>query len=364
MDKNTALQAACNMCDTIMRKFPDAILPPEASFHYHAGVFLSGMLRCYLLTGNEKYFNYIKAWADSNIDENGEIPSQNKEHLDDLQAGNLLFLLYDKTKDIRYRKALDSLPPLLKSWRKNAEGGFWHKDFRVNQMWLDGLYMAGPLAVRYGAQTGDDEYLSIMCKQAMLMKKHMKDEKTGLYYHAWDEDKAEDWANPVTGTAPEFWGRADGWYCTALLDMLDFIPETNPVYQKFAATAADLLRALVRVQDPEDGRWFQVLDKGGCKGNWHENSCSCLFVYCLLKAISKNILSKEYLRYAEKGFDAVLRSLKYSGDDIILDDICQGTSVGNYEYYCNRPRGQNDLHGAGAFILMCTQAAITLDAKS
>ena len=30
------------------------------------------------------------------------------------------------------------------------EGGFWHKAWYRNQMWLDGLYMAGPFCAEYG----------------------------------------------------------------------------------------------------------------------------------------------------------------------------------------------------------------------
>ncbi len=32
-----------------------------------------------------------------------------------------------------------------------------------------------------------------------------------------------------------------------------------------------------------------------------------------------------------------------------------GTCVGDYAFYCARPTSENDLHGAGAFILMCTE---------
>ena len=39
----TALYYAKKSCDTMMRKFKAPELPPVAKFHYHQGVFLSGM---------------------------------------------------------------------------------------------------------------------------------------------------------------------------------------------------------------------------------------------------------------------------------------------------------------------------------
>ena len=34
-------------------------------------------------------------------------------------------------------------------------------------------------------------------------------------------------------------------------------------------------------------------------------------------------------------------------------DVCVGTGVGTYDFYCGRPCSVNDLHGVGAFLLMC-----------
>lgn len=59
-------------CETMMRKFAAQDLPPKGHFHYHQGVFLSGVYQTYRLCGDERYFQYIKDWVDSIIDENGK----------------------------------------------------------------------------------------------------------------------------------------------------------------------------------------------------------------------------------------------------------------------------------------------------
>jgi unsaturated rhamnogalacturonyl hydrolase len=118
----------------------------------------------------------------------------------------------------------------------------------------------------------------------------------------------------------------------------------------------NLLTALCRWQS-EDGRWYQVTDKGGQPGNWLENSCTCLYVAALCKAVRKGILGTEYLAAAKRGYDGVVASLGFEGDDVLIGQVCIGTCVGDYRHYCGRPVSVNDLHGVGAFLLMCVQAA-------
>ena len=89
----TPLAFATLACDTMMRKFEAEQLPPVGHFHYHQGVFLSGVYRTYLLTGDEKYFDYIKRWVDSNLDAVGNIKGFNPGQLDDLQPAIHLFPL-------------------------------------------------------------------------------------------------------------------------------------------------------------------------------------------------------------------------------------------------------------------------------
>lgn len=67
-------------------------------------------------------------------------------------------------------------------------------------------------------------------------------------------------------------------------------------------------------------------------------------------------MEDKYLAFARKGLDGVIHSLKWAGDDLIVGGVCIGTGVGSYQYYCDRPTSENDLHGVGAFLIMCTEA--------
>lgn len=101
-------------------------------------------MKLYEATGNEAYFDYVKNYADSLIDEYGNLLFR-RDELDAIQAGLILFPLYERTKEKRYVLAAEKLRGLYRTLNRTSEGGFWHKDNYAYQMWLDGLYMGGPL---------------------------------------------------------------------------------------------------------------------------------------------------------------------------------------------------------------------------
>ena len=345
--------------ETMMRKFDAAELPPKGRFHYHQGVFLSGVYQNYKLCGDERYYQYMKDWVDSCMDGDGRFFLMDEGQLDDMQPGILLFPLLERTGSQKYKNALDYLLSLMKDFPRNAEGGFWHKTSCKEQMWLDGLYMAGPLAAQYGASFDRSEFFDICVEQALLMEKKTRDPETGLWYHAWDCAREQKWADPQTGLSHEFWGRSIGWVPVAILDELDFLPKEHAGYDELRRLVSELLTAVCRYQS-EEGRWYQVVDKGNEEGNWLETSCSCLFVAAICKAVRAGILPQSFMEQAKKGYEAVIRSLKWEGEDLLVGDVCVGTGVGDYKHYCDRPTSVNDLHGVGAFLIMCAQVQQSL----
>ena len=346
------------LCNTMMKKDKPEDLYPKGRFYYQPGVFLSGMYATYQLCGDEKYYRYVKTWVDSIIDPEGQISSYTGEELDDAMAGILLYPLLDRTGDERYRKALDILIKMIKEFPRNKEGGFWHMLKYPNQMWLDGLYMAGPICAEYGARFGEPQLWEECAHQALLMREKTEDKGTGLWYHAWDSSGKAVWANTPNQCSREFWGRSIGWVPVGILNELDFIPEDYEKRPQLEALVRDLLQAVCRYQS-EDGRWYQVVNKGYAPENWLETSCSCLFTAGICKAVRKGILDKSFLEQARNGYEAVIRSLDYDGEDIFINNISFGTGPGQYQYYIDRMRRTNDYHGVGTFLIMCSEVQQT-----
>lgn len=350
---HTPLDYAKATIETMMRKYAAPDLPPTDCFHYHQGVFLDGVYRNYQLSGEESWFQYIKDWMDYMVDENGQVRYRFHNCLDCLQPGNLLFPLYEKTGDLRYKTLLTEILKRLRDYPRTAAGTFRHT-IRINQLWLDGLYMADPLLCKCAAFFDLPEYYDLATTHALTMQKKTLDPETGLLFHAYDDNHTEPWADPVTGCSSEFWGRSIGWVPVAVLEMLELLPKDHPDYQPLCDMVRGLLTALCKYQS-EEGRWYQIVNKGDQPDNWLENSCSCLYTAALYSAIVKGILDISYLPKARKAYNAVINSITRQEDDIQIGQVSVGTCVGDYEYYVNREVSVNDLHGVGAFLIMCAE---------
>jgi len=352
--QNEALSLAKKLCSTMMEKFQPEDLPPKGSWHYHQGVFLLGMYKIYEITKDVKYYNYIKAYVDSKINHANRI-SYNCT-FDDAMPSILLFPLYKENNDVKYKVTLDECAMWIPKYFKTPSGGFWHKFTTSNQMWLDGFYMAQPLCVKYASEFGGhDEFYEMAYTQLKLMKKSTRDEKTGLWYHAYDESRKAPWCDKETGKSPEFWGRAFGWIGCALVDIIEYMPESCNYKDYFIETLKEYVEAVISVQDKNSGIWYQVLDKGYDSQNWLETSCSCLFTYTILKGIRMGYVDNKYLKNAYAAFEGIKKQLTFEDDKVLINNICIGTPVGDYQHYINRPRTVNDLHGAGAFLLAMSE---------
>jgi unsaturated rhamnogalacturonyl hydrolase len=358
------------MALTLMKHHPEAYQIDDKTapkWDYVHGLVLTSFEQLYKKTGNEQYFNYIKGYADACIDSTGAIPSYKFEdyNIDMIEAGNILFNLYNTTKEEKYFKAMQLLRKQLDEQPRTSEGGFWHKKRYPSQMWLDGLYMGEPFYARYTVDYENGKNLEDVAKQFELIQKHALDSKTGLLYHGWDESKAMDWANKKTGTSPNFWSRSLGWYAMALVDVLDYFPKEHPKQVELVNYLNQLAVALAKVQH-ESGLWYQVTDMGDKEGNYLEASGTAMFAYAFAKGANKGYLPNEYKELANKAFDGLTRDLVKVSEsgEVVISQACAVAGLGgnpyrdgSYEYYVNERKKDNDPKATGPFIL----AALELD---
>jgi len=336
--------------------------PKLSGWGYWNGFYLSMVYRVYKRTNNAKYLNYIKTWADSCIDSSGNIKTA-VTSLDLIQPGLVLLLLYKETGEQKYKNAATKIRKIFDTYPRSASGGFYHMTkgtsanpkLGIGQLWLDGTYMSTPFLVTYGAMFNESEYCNNEAvNQLLIYASHLKDPKTGLLYHAYDEDGSESWADPVTHHSPEFWGRSIGWYGMAIIEVLEVLPANHPKRQELLKILQDLIDALARYQS-DSGLWYQVVNKGTQSGNWLETSCSCMYTYVISRAVERGYVESDYQTYANKGMMGVLTKVTTSNGSTNVTDICVGTDVGNYNYYINRNKSTNDSHGLGAFIVCFEQ---------
>ncbi|MEC3876944.1 glycoside hydrolase family 88/105 protein [Chryseobacterium salviniae] len=352
-----------------MKRFPEAWMldyNKTPKWSYPTAIVLEGAERLFEQTGNQEYYQYISTFGETMVKEDGTILSYDlsKYNIDMLNCGNVLLYLFQKEKKEKYLKALQTLRSQIDGQPRTSEGGFWHKQIYPNQMWLDGLYMGEPFYAHYtsifskGADA-EKAYNDIV-NQFDLIQKHLLDKKTGLLYHAWDESREQQWADKKTGLSPNFWSRAMGWYGMAMVDVLDYLPQNHPGRTRILAYLKSYCDAVIKVQDQETGLWYQVLDKGGEKGNYLEATGSSMFVYTMKKAVNKKYLPKSYDAYAKKGYNGIIKHLITVDENgmVNLNRCCAVAGLGGnpyrsgtYEYYINEEIRSNDPKGTGPFIL-------------
>jgi unsaturated rhamnogalacturonyl hydrolase len=338
-------------------------------WHYEHGLVLLGMLQLAEDLGDEAMAARVKASYDTLVHPDGSIGTYRKNdfNLDQINPGRTLFELYRRWPESRYRLAIECLMDQLRNQPRTKSGGFWHKQIYPWQIWLDGLYMAGPFYAHYTALFGDSAAYADIIAQFITIEQKTRDTKTGLLYHAWDESRQQLWADPETGCSPHFWGRAMGWYCMALVDVLDYIPLDCPGRQALIAIIQRLVEPVLGYQDAVTGLWYQVLDQGGRVGNYLESSASSMFVYFLCKAQRMGYVdAKAVLGGALKGYQGLVENrLRTDGQGVLhLDGICSVAGLGgnpyrdgSYAYYIKEPVVSDDFKGVGPFLLACLELA-------
>ena len=360
----TNLKWSERMALSIMKRHPEAYQidgQTEPKWDYVHGLVLTSFEALFKQTKDQKYYNYIKQYADATIDKNGAVSSYKFDtyNIDMVTAGRILFNLYETTKDTRYLTVLNLLRKQIAEQPRTASGGFWHKKMYPNQMWLDGLYMGEPFYAQYTVEFEKGAQLNDIAKQFELIQLHATDKKTGLLYHGWDESKQMPWADKTTGCSPNFWSRSIGWYVMALVDVLDYFPKNHPKRKELIGYLNSISNSLVPFQD-KSGLWYQVTDKGGSEGNYLESSGSSMFAYAMAKGANKGYLPPKFKAIANKAFDGLTTQLIKTDSDgqIHITQACAVAGLGgnpyrdgSYSYYVNERKKDNDPKATGSFIL-------------
>ena len=359
--------------ERVLREWPAGRIDTTKNpggWSYEEGVLLDGVTAEWRATGDGRLFKYVKDAVDASVDKSGTIhmygdkPFPVDAHsMDDVEMGRADLVVYRVTQDPRYYIAAKFLHDQMKQQPKNASGGYWHKQIYPDQMWLDGAYMSEPFMAGYARTFGNDKELEEVATQLLLMNTKMRDRKTGLLYHGWDESKKMGWADKKTGLSPELWARAMGWYAMALMDVLERMPDSDPQRAAMEEVARRMMNAVVKVQDPASGLWWQVMDRGpkagaekSSAGNYLEASASCMFVYALAKGVRLGVLPASYGTNAARGWAGV-QSHFVKPDGTFTGTVkvagLGGTPYrsGTYEYYVGEAVGDNDSKGVGAYLL-------------
>jgi len=348
-----------------MAQHPDSITyhdeAKSARWNYEQGLMMEAFYQLWRSTGDSRYLRYVRQNLDHYVRQDGGISTYDPGdfNLDNIAPGRAVIRMFEQTHEEKYRKAADLLRSQLRDQPRTRSGGFWHKKIYPFQMWLDGLYMAEPFYTLYARTFGDSSAYADIAHQFMLIQKHLRDPKTGLYFHGWDESHKQAWSDKVTGCSPNFWGRSIGWLSMALVDVLEMLPPDRPERAELRTMFSDLAARLWKARDPASNLWYQVVDQPGRVGNYLEASASSMFAYAFAKGARLGYLPAEYASHAKDVFNGILENfVTVDGEAIHLHHVVRVGGLGgkpyrdgSFAYYVGEPQRTDDFKGYGAFLL-------------
>ncbi len=334
-------------------------------WHYIESCILKAYLDSYELTGDEREYQFAKDFIDRLYNDKGEIEQIDTQYynIDQIRMANVLFTLFNREGDLKYKKVLDTLYTQLQTYPRTKSGNFWHKTNYENQIWLDGLYMGQPFYVRYIKEFQDEKDFSDTIEQFKNVRKYLFDDQTNLYVHAYDESRSMFWCNKETGHSPHVWSRAVGWYAMALVDVLELLEGEDVDSDELKILLKETIDGMLPYQQP-NGMWYQVVEHPGEKGNYLETSGTTMMAYALLKAVRLEYLSKDYEKYGVAAFNGTAETYMREEDgEVYLGGICRSAGLGkhpelgrirdgSYDYYV---RGEkvvdNNGHGVAPLLM-------------
>ena len=378
-----------------MKRVPKSYLLDFSSkpkWSYVMGIELEGMLDTYLKYGGEDIRKYCQEYTDTMINANGDIRGYNilDYNLDNIRTGHFVTRMYQQWPEEKNLQAMKTMMKQLQDQpRTIADKVFWHKAIYAYQVWLDGIFMGLPFRTLTAPITtsAKDAKRGAVTKiyddainQLQITYQRTLDPKTGLNRHAYDETRKTFWADKETGLSQHCWGRAQGWYTMALIEVLDALPENYARRNEVIDLLVKDFDAILKWQDQQTGVWYQVMDSPEREGNYLESTCSAMFTYALLKAYRKGYVGTKYRDAGIKAYKGIINYFIRVNEDktISLTNCCSvaglGPAVtpeveaamkkvnpkgsvkenprrdGSFTYYLSEPIRDNDAKGVGPFI--------------
>ena len=383
-----------------MKRVPESYMldfSTKPKWSYVMGIELEGMLDTYLKYGGDDILKYCKMYTDKMIDQQGNITGYDilDYNLDNIRTGHFVTRMYQNWPEEKNLLAMKTMMKQLQDQpRTIADKVFWHKAIYAYQVWLDGIFMGLPFRVLTapitekvkgvkGKKAKKNPVIAIYddaVNQLKITYDRTLDPKTGLNRHAYDETRKTFWADKETGLSQHCWGRAQGWYTMALIEVLDALPENYARRSEVIDLLVKDFDAILKWQDKESGVWYQVMDSPGREGNYLESTCSAMFTYALLKAYRKGYVGEKYRDAGIKAYKGMIQHfIKVHPDKTIsLTECCSVAGLGpaatpeveaamkkinpkgsvkenkrrdgSYQYYLSEPIRDNDAKGIGPFI--------------
>ena len=279
------------------------------------------------------------------------------------------------TANTRFESALSGINKANTSYSISADllpdaaGGWFHKSSYPDQMWCDGQYMGPALLAQMINEYSNYSNISdndwdLVTKQFTISWNYLWNPEVKLLYHAFTADpaqthstKAKDWYG-ISGTpgseiyhSAEYWGRAEGWYFLALVDVLEQMQIAGLTKTQNYATLYSYLNQLAEgiaeKQDATSGCWYQLLNHDGTffansyngnsypdTYNYLESSATAIFTAAYLKGMRLGLYNTDYTDVATKAYQVIIENFMVADGNggVHLIGCCKSAGLGGSDF--------------------------------
>jgi rhamnogalacturonyl hydrolase YesR len=261
--------------------------PPD----WKTGTFLTGALAAFRTTGDARFAEPARAWAEKA----GWKVTGKPFHADDICVAQCYLELNDlqadpvRIADIRRKlEAYFAKTTIARGEADNPTAGDPVRPFQGRHVWwwADALYMAPPVLTRLAAATGDARYLELLHRLYWDTVEHLYVPGDRLFLR-----DARFFDQRTPGGQKIYWSRGNGWVYAGLVRILDTLPRTDPRWADYLKLFQDMTEGILPYQG-DDGLWRTSLNEP----SWYpekESSGTSFFCFGLLAGVNRGWLSKE-----------------------------------------------------------------------
>jgi unsaturated rhamnogalacturonyl hydrolase len=322
----------------VLQDFPE---PPP--FNWGEGVLMTGMMRVWKLTGDRRYLDFVRAFADHHHAEGIGATLAKRGYCGHWGPGFPMLMLHEATGKAAYLELAEEINQfMLNKAERTADGGLSHFNGKP-QLWVDTLDMCCPVFSNLARITKRPELQQESIRQLEIFAKHLQDPETGLYYHMWDEKSGEH--------TPSFWARGNGWVVMATIETLKNEPSPESKgSRRLRKLLEKQMAGIAPLQDEETGLWRTVLDESD---TYLEGSASSMYLYGMAEAANLELFGVPWTDSMRKAWQGIARTVQASGR---VSGVSAGTGPSGSAGYQAKDVGTYTW-GTGSFLLAACAVA-------
>jgi unsaturated rhamnogalacturonyl hydrolase len=325
--------------DALVRQVADAVIrdnPEPPDFNWGEGILLAGMMQAHSMTGEAKYLEFVRRFADHWSQAGIEPLLEKKGYCGHWGPGYPLWQLYEETHDARYAAMVHQIIRFMSERaERTTDGGLSHFNGKP-QLWVDTLAMCCPVLSTGSRIDKSDALQAESVRQLRIFTTHLRDPQTGLYYHMWDQTSGS--------RTPSFWARGNGWVVLSLVETLRYEPSASPSRDELRGLLQRQLASIAKLQDASTGLWHTVLD---APDTYLETSASALFLYGMQESRALELDTGIPLETLQRAWRGLATQVDPQGRVI---GVSGGTGPSDQRGYAAKIHGTYPW-GTGAFLM-------------